>query len=327
MNTSTNTLTDRYVWAAARTLPEAQRTEFERELRERIGDQIDALVDHGRSPSDAERSVLHDLGDPAVLAAGYVDRPLYLIGPRYFLTWWRLMKLMYTLVLPLAAGAIVLAQVLSGASVGEVIGNSIATVLAIAVNLGFWITLAFAVIERMPNTTLPTMWETEMLPPLPELRRSNRLGELIASLVFLTLFAVAIVWQQFGVVFRDGVREPIPVLDPALWSFWIPYFLGLIVLEMLFAIVVYVRGWTWTWAGLNILLNAAFVVPALWLFLTGQLLDPAILEVMRWPWSEEAGTTVVTIIVIATIGVATWDVIDGFIKAARNRGGPALGSV
>ena len=32
------TLTDRYVWAAARTLPESQRAEFDRELRERIGD-------------------------------------------------------------------------------------------------------------------------------------------------------------------------------------------------------------------------------------------------------------------------------------------------
>jgi hypothetical protein len=69
-------LTDRYVWAAARTIPETQRAEFDRELRERIGDQIDALVDHGRSHADAERSVLHDLGDPAALAAGYVDRPL-----------------------------------------------------------------------------------------------------------------------------------------------------------------------------------------------------------------------------------------------------------
>lgn len=312
-------LTDRYVWAAARTLPETQRAEFDRELRERIGDQIDALVDHGRTHADAERSVLQDLGDPAALAAGYIDRPLYLIGPRYYLTWWRLMKLMYTLVLPLAAGAIVLAQFLAGADVGELIGNSVATVLAIAVHLGFWITLAFAVIERMPNTTLPTLWETEMLPPLPDLRRSSRLSELIASLVFLTLFAVAIVWQQFGVVFRDGVREPIPALDPALWSFWIPYFLVLIVLEMLFAAVVYLRGWTWTWASVNVLLNVAFVVPALWLFLTGHLLDPAILEVIRWPWGDEASTVIVSIIVIVTIGAAAWDAIDGFLRAARTR--------
>lgn len=43
-------LTDRYVWAAARTLPETQRAEFDRELRERIGDATDALVETGSSP-------------------------------------------------------------------------------------------------------------------------------------------------------------------------------------------------------------------------------------------------------------------------------------
>jgi hypothetical protein len=318
MNTTTNTLTDRYVWAAARTLPEAQRAEFERELRERIGDQIDALVDHGRSPSDAERSVLHDLGDPAALAAGYVDRPLHLIGPRYFLTWWRLMKLMYTLVLPLAAGAIVLAQLLTEASIGEVIGNSVATILAIAVHLGFWITLAFAVIERMPNTTLPTLWETEMLPPLPDLRRSSRLGELIASAFFLVLLAVGIVWQQFASIYTDASGDPIPLLDPALWSSWLPYFLGLLAFEVLFAVAVYVWGWNWWLAASNLVLNVAFVVPALWLFMTGRLFNDAYLDAAGWPWGE-ASTIIVTIIVAVVVASSSWDVIDGVIKTARAR--------
>lgn len=318
MNTTTNTLTDRYVWAAARTLPEAQRAEFERELRERIGDQIDALVDHGRSPSDAERSVLHDLGDPAALAAGYVDRPLYLIGPRYFLTWWHLMKLMYTVVLPLAAGAIVLAQLLSEASIGEVIGSSVATVLAIAVHLGFWITLAFAVIERMPNATLPTLWETEMLPSLPDLRRSSRLGEFIASTFFLVLLAAGIVWQQFSSIYTDAAGQPIPLLDPALWSSWLPYFLGLLALEVLFAVAVYAWGWNWWLAASNLVLNVAFVVPALWLFTAGRLFNDAYLDAAGWPWGE-AGPIIVTIVVVVVVASSSWDVIDGVIKTARAR--------
>ena len=62
---------------------------------------------------------LVELGDPAALAASYVDRPLQLIGPRYYLTWWRLLKLLYSVVLPIAVAAVVLAQLLSGADVGE----------------------------------------------------------------------------------------------------------------------------------------------------------------------------------------------------------------
>lgn len=47
---------------------------------------------------EAEREVLTDLGDPAVLAAGYVDRSPQLIGPRLYLTWSRLLKRLLSIV-------------------------------------------------------------------------------------------------------------------------------------------------------------------------------------------------------------------------------------
>ncbi|HEY9323543.1 MAG TPA: permease prefix domain 1-containing protein [Agromyces sp.] len=313
-------LTDRYVWAAARTLPETQRAEFDRELRERIGDATDALVETGSSPADAERAALTELGDPAALAAQYIDRPLQLIGPRYYLMWWRLLKLLYSIVLPIGAAGVLLGQLLSGADIGEAIGATVATAISIAVHLGFWTTLVFAVLERttaeasQPGTV--TVWTLDMLPALPEPAKTSRLGELIGSLVFLGIFAAAIVWQQFGVVFHDGVRESIPLLEPALWSFWLPYFLALIALEILFAIGLYAWGWNWWLAGANLVLNVAFTVPALWLFLTGQLISDEALEAMQWPWGD-SGPVVVATIVVVVIGVAAWDVIDGAIKAWR----------
>ena len=321
------TLTDRYVWAAARTLPEAQRAEFDRELRERIGDATDALVETGRAPADAERMALVELGDPAALAASYVDRPLQLIGPRYYLTWWRLVKMLYSVVLPIAVAAVVLAQLLSGADVGDVIGNAIAVGLSLAVHLGFWTTLVFAVLERSPGRGADLAWTPDMLPQLPELSRPGRRGELIGSLVFLGIFAVVIVWQQFGLPWVDAL-ETIPLLDPDLWSFWIPYFLVLILLEMLFAIAIYAWGWNWWLAAANLVLNVAFVVPALWLFTTGQLINPEALEAIGWPWGD-AGDVVVPLIIVVVIGVAVWDVIDGVIKTVRGRGSamPTLGRI
>ena len=77
------TLTDRYVTATVRDLPDKQRAEVVRELRTTIADQIDARPEAGRPISpEAERAVLTELGDPVRLAAGYSGRPLYLIGPR-----------------------------------------------------------------------------------------------------------------------------------------------------------------------------------------------------------------------------------------------------
>jgi len=321
-------LTDRYVYAAARSVPEAQRTDLERELRERIGDATDALVQTGRAPADAERMALVELGDPAALAASYVDRPLQLIGPRYYLAWWRLLKLLYAVVLPIAVAAVAFAQVLSGAQIGDVIGSAVSVGFSLVVNLGFWTTLAFAIAERSPGAAAAELtWNPEMLPQLPELGRPGKLSELIASIVFLGLFAILIVWQQFGIPWV-GALESIPLLNPDLWSFWLPYFLVLIGLEMLFAVAIHLWGWNWWLAAANLVLNVAFVVPAVWLFTTGQLINPAALDAMGWPWGD-AGDVIVPVILVVVIGVAIWDVVDGVIKTVRGRGGamPTIGRI
>lgn len=313
-------LTDRYVYAAGRSVPEAQRAEVSRELRERIGDEIDARVDQGAAPADAERAALTDLGDPLVVASSYVDRPLQLIGPRYFPMWWRLLKLLFAIVLPIGAAGVLLGQLIAGTHIGPAIGTTVVTAIQIAVNLGFWTTLVFAILERTTaDHDLTLSWTVDQLPELPsppEQHRSNRLSELIGSLIFLGVFAIALVVQQFGFVWLADEGGAVPVLNPELWSFWIPFFLALIALEILFAVAVYAWGWNWWLAAANLVLNVAFTVPALWLLLTGQLFSDELLELMRWPWGE-AGPIVLTIVVVVTIGVAVWDVVDGAIKAFR----------
>jgi hypothetical protein len=322
MSEPTPTLTDRYVWAAARQMPEAQRAEFGRELRERIGDEVDARLADGTAPVDAERAVLVELGDPDALAADYADRPMQLIGPRYFLAWKRLLTVLYAIVLPIAGAGLLLAQLLAGAEPGDVVGSVVSTLLALVVHLAFWVTLVFAILERSPQAQAIAPWTPEQLRELPDAGRSGRLSDLIASLVFLTLFAVVIVWQQ-AVPFAFGAAQAMPILNPELWSFWLPYFLVLIVLEMLFAIAIYARGWNWWLVAVNLVLNVAFTVPALWLFATGQLFNPEFLDVIGWPWGEASGATT-TVFVLVFVGVAIWDVIDGVIKTVRGRGGSAL---
>ena len=67
--TATHTLTERYLAAAASRVPEAQRAELRRELAERIADTVDAKVEAGLPPADAEYRTLTELGDPEVLTA------------------------------------------------------------------------------------------------------------------------------------------------------------------------------------------------------------------------------------------------------------------
>ncbi|GLI26161.1 hypothetical protein ARHIZOSPH14_04030 [Agromyces rhizosphaerae] len=307
------TLTDRYVQATARYLPERQRPELARELRERIGDRRDAMVEAGHDPDDAERATLVELGDPAALAAGYADRPMHLIGPRTYLAWLRVLKLVLLIAVPIVTAISLLAQLLSGATAGEVAASTFGAALNTALQVLFWVTLVFAVIDRSPAASKARAWTPAQLPAVHDEYKAKRLPDLVFSLIALTVFAVLIVWQQTGIPVNG---EPIPFLDPSLWSFWIPWFLVLIALEMAFAGAVYAWGWNWWLALVNVPLNIAFAVPALWLLTNGMLVNPDFLDAIGWPWGD-AGDVITTIVVVLFVFGAVVDIIDGAVKAYR----------
>jgi len=313
------TLTDRYVWAVVRAVPQDQRADIERELRASIADDVEARIADGADAVTAEREALLALGDPDRLAASYAQRPNMLIGPRYYFDYLRLLKVLYAIVLPIAVAAIILARTIAGDGIGEVIGSSVATAIAIAVHLGFWTTLVFAILERtsQPRKGPFVEWRLDALPELPDTRSRTGLGEAIASVVFLLFFAGALVWQQVSSVFVDAAGDPIPLLQPELWSFWIPYVYVLIGLELAFAIVLYaLRRWTWPMAAINVVLNVAFVAPAAWLVLNDRVFNPEFLSRLGWP--DQIGASILApvmalVFVLGGIG----DSADGIVKARR----------
>ena len=85
------TLTDRYVWAVLRAVPSRQRDELEPEIRALVADAADAHADNA-APDAAERAALVELGDPDALAARYTDATRFLIGPRLYPEWERLLE-------------------------------------------------------------------------------------------------------------------------------------------------------------------------------------------------------------------------------------------
>lgn len=319
---ATTTLTDRYVDAAMRTVPEAQRADLAAELRGSIDDQIEARVVEGEEPAAAERAVLTGLGDPDKLAAGYTERPLWLIGPRYFLDWWRLLKLLLWIVLPAAAFGVSLAMVLGGAGFGEIIGAIVPLVLTVGVHLAFWTTLVFAIVERStrPGTAGPLVpWSIDQLPE-PRTRGAG-LGDMVASLVFLVVAAGAILWDLFvGFV----PTEPgLSFLAPGLWPAWITVLFVLMALEAALAVTVYAVGrWTMALAVVNAVLNVAIAVPAIWLLMQGELLNPEYFATILPADSAQTVTGVLTTLFgFGIAAIAIWDTIDGFLKAARARRG------
>lgn len=337
------TLTDRYVDAAMRTVPEQQRTDLATELRGSIDDQIEARVAEGLDAESAERAVLTDLGDPDKLAAQYTDRPLWLIGPRYYLDWWRLLKLLLWIVLPCAAFGVALGVTLSGAQLGEVVGTTIVVLFHTTVQLCFWVTLVFVVVERSSAVSLPAMpslrgvsgaaglpgvatprgvgeWTVDQLPEPRESGASR--GDMITSLVFLAIGAGAVLWDRFvGLAYSASGGGWMSFLSSDLWPWWIAGLFVVMALEAVLAIVVYVVGrWTVPLAVVNGVLALAVAIAAIWLLFQGQLVNPEF-----WPAliPADSAPTVERIISIllgfVIAGVAVWSTIDAYLKARRAR--------
>ena len=194
--TITATLTDRYVAAAMRTVPESQRADLAAELRASIDDQIDARVDDGEAADAAERAVLTELGDPDEARrrlhrpAALPDRPALLPdvvaaaeaaagrscppAPRSAWRWVRCSPARR-----------------SARSIGEVV----TVVIAVVVNIGV---LDDAGLRRSSSAAAPgrTAGRSSAggsVDELPEPQRDGaKLSDLIGSLVFLALAAAAV---------------------------------------------------------------------------------------------------------------------------------------
>ncbi|MEU4568805.1 permease prefix domain 1-containing protein [Micromonospora sp. NPDC023956] len=311
-------LTERYLAATLRSVPVARREEIATELRASIDDMIEARTADGRDTATAEREVLTELGDPAQLAARYADRRLYLIGPTHFLAWERVLKRWLSF-LPATVGTIVgLIEAIDG-NAGGAIGEGVTSALWTAVQVTFWVTLVFAVLERTNVTPNLPEWTVDRLPEDRE-DRQIPLTDTGASIGWLVLVIAYLPWQHYRSFVSDGEGGDVPILDPALWSFWLPYLIAVLVACIGFEIVKYRVGrWTWPLVAGKVLLDLAFAVPLVWLLLTDRLINPDLVERLRWLGEGDNLTTVATVVAVGTVLVILWDIVESVVKAYRSR--------
>lgn len=322
----TTDLTDRYLGAAVKHAPERQRADLERELRASIEDALEPRLDAGEPVDTAERAVLGGLGDPEKLVADWLDRPLHLIGPAVFLLWKKLLIWGLAVLVPITVVAVYLIQSLVQRDLVAPIGDAIGAGLSVAMHVAFWVTLAFAIVERSTDAlrSIRRQWTVDDLPSRTP-GRGEQLAEGIIQLVAVGALTFALAWQQFNSIYQsDG--QPVPLFEPSLWLWWWPF---AIAVTLLGAIVQLVRRFDLVSAWVNLAGQVLVTVPAVWLTVTGAAFNPEFLERLRdevqaWPVLEGTaidtgfGGAVVAIGAILAIGGA-WDAVEGFRKARKPR--------
>ncbi|MFG1652159.1 permease prefix domain 1-containing protein [Micromonospora sp. NPDC049275] len=313
-----NTLTDRYLAATLRSVPAQRREEIATELRASIEDMIEDRAGGGEDAAVAERQVLTELGNPDRLAARYADRRLQLIGPTYYLAWLRLLKLLLSFIPALAGTVVAVVAVVDGKGFGA-IGPGLVVALHVAVHITFWLTLTFVLIERaQPTADLPE-WTVDELPDVPA-HRDISLVDTIASVVMLALTIGYLPLQHYQSWIHATDGDNIPILDPALWSFWLPALIVVLLASGVFEIVKYRIGhWSWRLFAIKALLNLAFTVPLMWLALSDALLNPALAERLSWLADADNRSLLNALVALGAAVVLVWDLIDTALKTRRQK--------
>ena len=141
----------------------------------------------------------------------------------------------------------------------------------------------------------------------------------MATLVFLAIGAGFVLWDHFiGWPVGDG--RTTSFLDPGLWPWWITGLFVLMAAEAALAVTVYARGrWTTGLAYLNLVLDVAIALPALWLISQGLFLNPELLPTVDPDDGAQVTGILNVILGFVFAGIAVWDSIDAFLKAHRAR--------
>jgi hypothetical protein len=199
---------ERYLQAVRFLLPQKQRQDVVRELRENLRSEIDEKESERGRPLDEEElaDVLKRLGHPAVLALRYRQGPS-LIGPAVFPLYWFAVKVVLSIlaVVHILLPAIVF--LVSGEPAGRIVGLFL-RYPTVAVPVLAWITIGFAVLDtavvRSAVGRALSRWSPRSLPPLVDEKPDRP-----RSVAGLALHALLSVW------WLASLRFPVLILGPA----------------------------------------------------------------------------------------------------------------
>jgi hypothetical protein len=312
-----STLTDRYVHATLRALPENRRGDLGEELRGTITDMVDARVDAGQSPGVAERDAVLELGDPALLAARYSGARLHLIGPELFLVWKRLLIQLLMWVPALIAAITVGVDVLDGGKeVGEVIVSAGGAAVTTAIQIAFWLTLLFAILDRVGTGITMPCWTPDQLPDEP-IEREYPLSEAAAAIAFNVIIGGLLVLQHFRSWVTGPGGDDLPLLHPDLWGSWLPVLLALILVSIGLELWKHRSGWSLGAGATTVVTSVAFAVPIAWLATQERLLNPAFLDAVEL--GQTGRENLATAIAAGAVLVALWEIGEAVVKGVTRR--------
>lgn len=256
-----------YIQEVTRRLPEKSRSDIGLELSSTIED----MLPENYTEEDV-KAVLSKLGHPAILANGYRERPMYLIGPRYYDTYISLLKMVIPIAITVAVIFLMVEYFVHIPKNEDIVTivislltKGIGGMVDVALQVFFWLTLVFAIIERVNNDKGEdplslglTKWtpdELKNIAYIPKKKEITKL-EVFFSFLWIAIWATLYFYanQLLGVYEKgiDGLQHVTAALNQdVLLHYWI-IVVGLICLEIILALLKFIKGqWTYKLAIYN----------------------------------------------------------------------------
>lgn len=274
MKTETDELIQRYVAAVVRGVPEQQRADVAAELTASIADAVDDRVAAGSDTGSAITEVVTELGDPNTLAAQYGGRGRFLVGPDYYNEYVMLLRTLLMIIVPIVLVAVGIAGVIGDDGPISILLSAVGTVFQVGVQLAFWITVVFVILERTQTPVRDAPWSPDDLPEVVD--RRIGFGETVFSVVFTFIFMWAIWYQRDHWLISGDDGSQVPFLDPAAWDFWLPALYVTLLASIVLDVAKYRTGkWTYPLAAFNTVVNAASATVVLGMWFTDSFINPA----------------------------------------------------
>ncbi|WP_046173490.1 HAAS signaling domain-containing protein [Domibacillus indicus] len=322
-------LIDVYIQEVTRRLPEKNREDIALELRSTIED----MLPDRYSEQDVQ-SVLQKMGNPVSLASGYRDQPMHLIGPRYFDVYVSLLKM----ILPIAAVVAfisVIAEYISGVNgeeaiinvILDIIGFGIWRILEVAIQTFFWLTVVFAILERVdkdkdnqPLSTALTKWTPDDLKNITYIPKKKAISkfEVFFGLLWTSIWAALYFYANQLIGIYEGGEDGLTLVAPVfnqeiLLQYW-PLAAALLAFELALTLYKFIKGqWTKRLAIVNAIYELTATVILSIILLTPNILTPEFADYKTG--FEHLDTWLIPMVIIIFAVFAVSNGIDGFRKA------------
>ena len=227
-----------YIYECIKRLPDKQKDDIQQELTAEITEMVQQKEKEGLSQDEAIKHVLEELGNPIELANRYNDKKNYLIGPNYYNTYIKVLKIvMGSVFIGLTVAYVVgfiFSDFISDANfIAEVFGEHLVGYFTNIVNVAFqifaWVTIIFVLIEKNEKSLFDKAdkvekWSIKELPKNITNNKPSKLEGIISLIVYsVFLIVINLKLDVVSIVFisKNKITNLIPIFNEATISSWL----------------------------------------------------------------------------------------------------------